>query len=415
MKRSAALSALAALVLVGCGEVVEVLRPRADGSGGTATTGGSPATAGSGVGGGGIGGSGGTTGSPAPNGVSVSAGQIHTCAVKDGALYCWGANQNGQLGVGDVAPHDGPVLAHGPGNVVEVSAGGLHTCYRDADGAVACFGDNTMGQLGSPGPASSEPKAVVLPAKALQLDVNYNHSCAVVEGGKLYCWGENTETQLGQGDAEDSNQPNPVLVATLSNVAQVSCGQGHTVARLETGALYSWGRNSIGDAGLGEGTPTRVRFPTLIPGAADYEQLEVGQDSACAVHAGVVACWGGGIDQHLGNGSEAIEWSPKDVAAPQRFVQVSTDTFHTCAIDDQATLWCFGRGIEGQLGVGDFRRLQPTPASVPGTWRSVSVGRFHTCAVSDENQVACTGQNDTGQLGLTGVSRYDGFQLVLLP
>ena len=75
-----------------------------------------------------------------------------------------------------------------------------------------------------------------------------------------------------------------------------------------------------GDAGLGDGTEARIRFPTLIPGAADYQQLDVGQDSACALHgSGVVACWGGGIDQHLGNGSEASEWSPTDVVAPQRF------------------------------------------------------------------------------------------------
>lgn len=77
-------------------------------------------------------------------------GAGHTCALtEDGALYCWGANDRGQLG--DGTRRSTPVPQRVPiAFPAQLSAGGAHTCAIDRAGALYCWGDNTYGQLGVP-------------------------------------------------------------------------------------------------------------------------------------------------------------------------------------------------------------------------------------------------------------------------
>src|SRR5262249_43581581 len=98
---------------------------------------------------GGAGGAGGAT--PWPGCVAeVSAGFARTCARREGGtLWCWGANDFGQLGDGTRVDKPLPVQVTALGaSVVEVSAGGWHTCVRKSDGTVWCWGLNETGQLG---------------------------------------------------------------------------------------------------------------------------------------------------------------------------------------------------------------------------------------------------------------------------
>jgi alpha-tubulin suppressor-like RCC1 family protein len=116
--------------------------------------------------------------------------------------------------------------------------------------------------------------------------------------------------------------------------------------------VWCWGRNSA--VGSQEGAPLG------IPGAA---QLDV----------------------------------PTQVGTGADWLELSTDTFHTCAVNRASELYCWGRDIEGQLGLGS--EFEPTPVLVPGSFARVSVGRFFTCAVTADGLVACAGENDQGQLG----------------
>jgi alpha-tubulin suppressor-like RCC1 family protein len=158
----------------------------------------------------------------------ASAGYQHACAVTgQGALYCWGANDFGQLGLGMSSGQ--PVTL--PAQVTlpmgkqakQVSCGSYHSCALMTDGTVYCFGRNNTGQSGhfyggdggdggyDPTPATS-PTLIALPAKATAVGAGgppgggggvfpAGHACALLEGGAVQCWGSNGASVLGRGDA----------------------------------------------------------------------------------------------------------------------------------------------------------------------------------------------------------------------
>ena len=76
---------------------------------------------------------------------SVNAGWFHTCGVMtDGAVACWGSNEDGDGNVvGQATPPEGEFAS--------VSAGWFHTCGVMTDGAVVCWGSEGDGQATPPG------------------------------------------------------------------------------------------------------------------------------------------------------------------------------------------------------------------------------------------------------------------------
>lgn len=128
----------------------------------------------------------------------------HGCAhTVGGELYCWGRNDEGQLGLGDLIDRF-EVHALGDRDVRQISAGGRHTCILDQAGGARCFGSNGFGQLGidrAMPRLSSIPAAPVsdLPA-ASRLATGTDHTCAILRDGALRCWGSNVLGQLGDGE-----------------------------------------------------------------------------------------------------------------------------------------------------------------------------------------------------------------------
>ena len=87
---------------------------------------------------------------PAPScSTALGAGGDHSCAVRsDGSVWCWGANESGQLGDGTVTDSDIPVQVVNVSGAKQVTTGNGFSCALDSAGAVWCWGKNDNGQLG---------------------------------------------------------------------------------------------------------------------------------------------------------------------------------------------------------------------------------------------------------------------------
>jgi alpha-tubulin suppressor-like RCC1 family protein len=156
---------------------------------------------------------------------SISAGAIHTCAIRrgDGALFCWGLNDYGQLGTGPVtvncsnrfggqfACEVSPAPLNDGRAYVSVSAGYLHSCAVATNGSGLCWGRNEGGQLGRSTAeqctdanrifyACGVTPAVVSGGRTFSvIDAGFQHSCGLTAGREIYCWGDNQYGQLGEG------------------------------------------------------------------------------------------------------------------------------------------------------------------------------------------------------------------------
>ena len=128
---------------------------------------------------------------------TISAGFGHTCALRGSRAFCWGRNDRGQLGSAradglceGVPCNASPVRVAGVEDFSSIAAGGDHTCGI-ADGALYCWGSNQYGQLGldSSIERSARPLSVPLPERAASVAARGLRTCVTTASGRRTCWG----------------------------------------------------------------------------------------------------------------------------------------------------------------------------------------------------------------------------------
>jgi alpha-tubulin suppressor-like RCC1 family protein len=266
----------------------------------------------------------------------LSAGGGVTCALYfDGSVWCWGQNDQGQLGNGSTnsGPNPNPTQVQSlpPASQIAVSTSGTFACALLQNGNVECWGANTYGQLGDPGVglSSSTPQPVTPFGSASQIAAGDTHVCAVVpvgqSGAGLWCWGDNSESQLGEGSintgAVPTRQANPTLATQVSGcssacpppvqVTAVTCGNDFTCVLIAGGTVECWGDDSVGEIGNGTQSSVPISSPTAVSGLSGVNGIVAGSEGVCAQGpSGGISCWGAGP---VGNGASGVASSPSQV------------------------------------------------------------------------------------------------------
>jgi len=403
---------------------------------------------------------------PPPGGqlelAQVSTGALVTCGVAPGSpAYCWGSNQTGALGIGSAGgPTDirsRPVLVTGGLSFKQVSTSGEHSCGITDDGAAYCWGANERGELGTTatletcevvlGPLRSVPcsPSPVLVAGGLTfaaITTNANFTCAVTTTGAGYCWGDNTFGQLGTTSAVES-----CTVAGATGpcaLTPVPVAGGLTFASINTGALsnhvcavttgndaYCWGAAGLGQLGTSAqlddcivfGSPEPcARTPVVVAGGNDFASVSAGSNFTCGVTtANAALCWGANDSGQLGNASvttcpitDAIfpcATTPVAVQGGQSFAQVEAGSVHACGVTTGNQGYCWGSNQNGAVGStaaaqtcnvdGLSFNCFRAPVQVTGniSFRSIDAGDEFSCGIDTNNQTFCWGLNSSGQLG----------------
>ena len=232
--------------------------------------------------------------------VSASAGADFTVALKaDGTLWTWGDNLYGQLGDGTYTSR--PTPAQVMEGVTTVAAGVGATAAIRTDSTLWTWGDNLFGQLGD-GTQDSRPTPQQILTDVSAVNLGGYHAAALRTDGTLWMWGSNIDGQLGTGQATEVLQTQPVQVPLNGAVLAVAAGTGHTVAILEDGSLWVWGRNDQGQLGLDPDTAALVPQPTQVTEATGAVDVAAGTyQTACLLSDGTLLTWG--AQRLLGSGS----------------------------------------------------------------------------------------------------------------
>lgn len=363
--------------------------------------------------------------------LSVSAGGAHTCAVTaPGALACWGWNDNGRLGTGDLTHRQVPVAVDGGAlagaTVAAVEAGFQTTCALTTSGQVMCWGANESGEVGNGGSGD-----VLLPTlidggalagvTVAELAMATQTTCARSSSGAVACWGANTFGQLGTGNLTPASVPTAVSTGVLSTATAVSLSTagGHVCVVTNTASVACWGNNVYGQ--VGDSTTTDRSVPTLADGgvlaAATASRVYVGGSYSCAVlSTGRAACWGWNSSGQLANATTVDIHVPEIVGrralAGVEVVDVTAGLQHWCALDADGAVYCWGDNSNGQVGIaGAVSVTSPTKVASGALAGKqvvqISAGERHTCALTDLAETICWGSNLYGQLG-TGTPLTEG-------
>jgi alpha-tubulin suppressor-like RCC1 family protein len=372
--------------------------------------------------------------------VQLAAGRLHACGLTaDGVAYCWGSDDSGQLGNGgaSVATQSPSAVDVGPiaGSkaFIQLTAGGDHTCGLGADGAAYCWGWDNRGQLGNGGgSANSQSPSPVDTApiggnKAFaRLTAGSLHTCGLTVEGVAYCWGLDNNGRLGNGGVTANTQsPSAVDTSTISGnkaFIQLNAGGNHTCGLTAGGVAYCWGWDFYaqlgnGGASLDSQSPSAVDT-TPIVGNKAFVQLTGGGNHGCGLTAdGVAYCWGSDGHGQLGNGGTSVNLqSPSPVATAalsgnKAFVQLSAGGEHTCGLAADGEAYCWGWDDYGRLGNGGGATETQSPSPVDSStltanqaFVQLSGGAYHTCGLTTGGRAYCWGSDGYGGLGNGGAA-----------
>lgn len=148
------------------------------------------------------------------NAIGITAGERHTCALlDDGTVSCWGNNSAGQLGVGNTSASPSPLRVRDLDRVTHITSGpssARHTCALRDDGGLWCWGANDHGQLGD-GSTDTRLVPVLVATDVVSVSAGSASTCAAWRDGSIRCWGRNDQGQLGDGTLGPRSAPTPVL------------------------------------------------------------------------------------------------------------------------------------------------------------------------------------------------------------
>ncbi len=222
--------------------------------------------------------------------------------------------------------------------------------------------------------------------------------------GQALSWGYNLCGLLGTGVANTCNLTSPVSVTGgFADWTDIAVGQYHSTGLRSNGTIWSWGRNSLGQ--LGDGTAINRSSPVSVTGGFnDWCQITSGRDFLLALrNDGSLWAWGCGYRGGLGVDSFSIcRSSPVSVVGGfTDWCDISAGILHSAAVRTNCSLWTWGGNTVGQLG-DNTTVSRASPASIiniPFGWCRVSAGYTHAVALTGNGYLWSWGNNTNGSLG----------------
>jgi alpha-tubulin suppressor-like RCC1 family protein len=325
------------------------------------------------------------------NWLSLAAGYKIVMSNKiDGTLWAWGKNNAGQLGLGNTTNYSSPKQIGVLTNWSKIIATSICTSSGSSFGIKTCgtvwaWGKNNAGQLGLGNTTNySSPKQIGSCTNWAYLagPVNGASMFGIKTCGTLWAWGKNCSGQLGFGNI--NNYSSPKQVGALTNWSGISTSYTPTTLAVKTdGTLWSWGKSTYGNTGLGN--TSSYSSPKQVGSCTNWASVSASCFSSLAVKTdGTLWSWGcsyyGASGRNI-QGASAKSSSPSQVGALTNWKTASTgfSGFAAAALKTNGTAWAWGCNASGELGLCN-RTSYSSPKQVGSctTWKTIIKGNRAT-------------------------------------
>ena len=339
----------------------------------------------------------------------MGAAGVSTAALH--SIYGWGRNDYGYtLGDGTATNRSSPVqVGGGQSDWTSLDfQGGQGSGAINSAGELWMWGENANGQLGLGDTTDrSLPTQVGSLTDWAAMSSGPRFTLAVKTDGTLWSWGMNSDGQLGLGDTTSSSSP--VQVGSLTDWSSAAGGfiadSSASFAIKTDGTLWSWGNYSSGHLGLND--MTSRSSPTQVGSLTDWAWIHSAQPTCGAVKTdGTLWTWGGASTGQLGNGTDSPDISsPIQIGSLTNWSRTNGASTQLLAIKTDGTLWAWGSGGEGRLGLGDTtNRSSPTQIGSLTDWDDVNSIQAAGSAIKTDGTLWTWGANSQGECGNGGTT-----------
>ena len=324
----------------------------------------------------------------------ISFGPPAAAIKNDGTLWMWGHNAYaGSLGLNDTNHRSSPTQVGSATNWSMVNTFVYTTAAIKTNGTLWTWGSRGGGanqEYGQSGTNNltvySSPVQIGSGTDWSLVSVGRYITAAIKTNGTLWTWGRNLYADLGLNDT--NHRSSPTQVGSDTNWSKVSAGSRGMAAIKTDGTLWLWGANTYGQLGLNERSSTNYTnrsSPVQLGTDTNWSVVNISNYASAALKTnGTLWTWGRNLLGNLGLGDESIHRSsPTQIGSATNWSKMDYSGFAGAAIKTDGTLWTWGFNTTGLLGDNSTTsRFNPVQVGSATNWSLVNVGAGDMIAVT---------------------------------
>ena len=343
---------------------------------------------------------------PCAQPAAVAPGDTHSCVLaSDGYVRCWGANLNGQLG-DPARPQTSslpPKLVPNLTGVTQLVSGLQHSCAL-VGSALYCWGRNASGELGLGDVIDRhEPTQVLLPP-VTQVATSFETTCVATTVPSVMCWGQVLDGQPWNGPAQTETPTTVAGLEAMGPIGNLTVSISHACASSTDGMdVRCWGDNGNGLLGDGTSIDSAAAVQIDVSLNRPSAHIDTANNTMCALGGPnrELQCWG-----FFGTTFGSTYTVPTELPGvpTTAYIDVQLGWTQLLLHKDDGSVEGFGVSNFGELGpLGGNGQPVTTPVPIVSGVSKLTAGWQHSCAILDNHEVRCWGRNQRGQVNPASV------------